>query len=89
MLSKVPSGKINHKETRMGKVVTVQDYLIKKDPEKYERLFNSRAQMANKSERMATDRRELLKEIEELETQNKKLVAENKIFKAKVPENAK
>jgi cell division protein FtsB len=77
-------------------IVTVQDYLIRKDPEKYEPIFKARAIEEKKAEKISTDRRELLKEIEELEKENakladenKKLVEENKILKTKVPGNVK
>jgi len=57
----------------MSKVVTVQDYLIKKDPEKYKRLLGIKEKEAKKAEKKDNEKRELLSEIQTLRTENKEL----------------
>ena len=67
----------------MSKVVTVQDYLIAKDPEKYEPMFEKREKVA---EATVDEKRVLLAEIETLQEENAKLKSENKKLKAKKKE---
>lgn len=61
-----------------SKVVTVQDMLTLKDPEKYTPMFSKEdkkdAKVKAKSE---AETRELLQEIEDLEAENAELKAEN------------
>ena len=67
----------------MSKVVTVQDYLIKKDPEKYGPMFEKREVVKTEKE---DEKRALLEEIQELREENAKLKSENKKLKAKKKE---
>lgn len=60
-----------------GKVVTVQDYLLKKDPEKYEPIFKAREKAAKAAEKKDNEKRELLAEIQALEAENNELVKAN------------
>lgn len=64
-----------------SKIVTVQDYLMKKDPEKYEPIFKARKEAA---EAASGEERKLLDEVSALEEENDKLVEENKKLKAMI-----
>lgn len=66
-----------------NKVVTVQDYLMKKDPEKYAPIFDARAKEEKKAEKKDNEKRELLAEIQALEKENAELLKENEELKKK------
>lgn len=68
----------------MSKVVTVQDYLMEKDPEKYAPVFSKEAEAEVKKQGKADSvKRELLKEIEDLKAENAELKKKLKEEKSK------
>lgn len=67
----------------MSKVITVQDYLIAKDPEKYKPMFEKQEEAKNAE---GDEKRALLAEIQALQEENSKLKSENKKLKAKKKE---
>lgn len=71
----------------MSKVVTVQDYLIAKDPDKYKAMFAEKERLAGETvEALITERDE---RIEELETTIKELVEENEDLQIEINEQQK
>ncbi len=73
----------------MSKVVRVQDFLVKKDPDKYKKMFKDKAENEKKEkakqeavEILPNENRELLKEIQLLQEEIKDLAGEkNELYR--------
>jgi len=60
----------------VSKTVTVQDYLIKKDPGKYEPMFKLRDKAIKQAAKKQDESKKLKEEIKELKEENKALKKE-------------
>jgi len=75
------------KELAKNVVVTVDDYLIRKDPAKYKKLLESKKEGEEKKDNMEiSEIREMLIEVERLEGANAELETEIKELKSRIKE---